>query len=147
LKVGESLRAFADRLERKEETLAQGRNSNFQEYYASARVKETKARLEALIRSVDEAGNRLKERMTWNDLREYKRRIKVFLEMVIKEGFAMKEETGFDRRGRARLYRIIHEIDNQLTAISDALMSQEKDRMKILASVAEIKGLLINLSL
>jgi hypothetical protein len=57
----------------------------------------------------------------------------------------LKETRGWDRRGRNRRYKILDEIDRILLDMADELLEHEEGRIRLLQSIGEIRGLLINL--
>lgn len=146
MKIGESLRTTIERIGiREEQRIQDSKSASFRDLYAQANQKLQKEELNQLITSIDEMGERLKKRFNWNDLQQYKARIRKFLEQVVRNGFASKEERGFDRRGRMKLYHIVSQIDDLLAELAEHLIQEERDQLEILKKLGEIRGLLINL--
>jgi uncharacterized protein YaaR (DUF327 family) len=146
MKVGESLRTTVERIGiREEQRVPDAKTPSFRDLYTQANLKLQKEELDRLLASIDEMGERLKKRFSWRDIQEYKERIRKFLEQVVRHGFATKEERGFDRRGRMKLYQIVSQIDDLLAELAQQLISEERDQLEILRKLGEIRGLLINL--
>lgn len=101
--------------------------------------------LRQMIEQIDIQGQRLAKSMTVRELRAYRTMVKRFLEDTVRRGIVLKETRGSDRRGRSRRYKILDEIDRTLLEMADELLTHEEGRIKILQSIGEIRGLLINL--
>ena len=50
-----------------------------------------------------------------------------------------------DRRGRHRVYGIIRLVDENLDALANELVKDEKDHLGILGKIGEIQGLLLDI--
>lgn len=101
--------------------------------------------LKQMIQQIDQQGQRLAKSMTVRELRLYKNMVKKFLEDTVRRGVGLKETRGWDRRGRNRRYKILDEIDRILLDMADELLEHEEGRIRLLQSIGEIRGLLINL--
>jgi uncharacterized protein len=146
MKIGESLKTTIERIGiRDEQRMQEAKSASFRDVFAKANQKLQQEELNHLLSSIDEMGERLKKRFNWSDLQQYKARIRKFLEQVVYNGFASKEERGFDRRGRMKLYHIVSQIDDLLAELAEQLIQEERDQLDILHKLGEIRGLLINL--
>jgi uncharacterized protein YaaR (DUF327 family) len=83
--------------------------------------------------------------MTVRELRQYKLLVKQFLEETARRGVNLKDTKGWDRRGRAKRYKILEEIDTELLNLADDMLASEQGRIDLLQKVGEIRGMLINL--
>src|SRR3984893_3328044 len=120
MKIGENLRTVVERIAiRDEQKTQEGKAQAFRDIYSQAETKLQKNELDRLLFSIDEVGERLAKRFSWQDIIQYKERIRRFLEQVVRNGFVSKEERGFDRRGRTKLYHIISQIDDILAELAD----------------------------
>jgi len=101
--------------------------------------------LRKMLEQIDQQGQRLAKSMTVRELRLYKNMVKKFLEDTVRRGVGLKETRGWDRRGRSRRYKILEEIDRILLDMADELLEHEEGRLRLLQSIGEIRGMLINL--
>ena len=69
----------------------------------------------------------------------------VFLNEVVYRSHKFSRENFLDRRGRHRVYGIIRKIDENLDALAEELVADEKDHLAILSRIGEIKGLLLDI--
>lgn len=99
--------------------------------------------LDESFERIEEAAAVLSERMRLEDLQRYKEALKEFLERAMRLGLIVREETGRDRRGRPQLLKLLAILDERVLEIADVLREAEKDRIRLLALIGEIRGLLI----
>lgn len=118
--------------------------TSFTEVMASKRTDLVIAKLQKLMEDIEDQGNVLAESQTVDDLRQYKKLVREFLDESVKHGLALEERRGFNRRGRTKIYKIVAEVDKKLLELTDAVLHQQEKGLKILDLVGEIKGLLIN---
>ena len=79
------------------------------------------------------------------DMKNYLGFVKEFLHAVVYGSHKFSRENFLDRRGRHRVYGIIRLVDQNLDELASELVSDEKDHLKILAKIGEIKGLLLDI--
>lgn len=109
---------------------------------AEANLQE---RIATLMQDIESQGAHLAKHMDIVDMRKYRKTIKEFLNEVVYRSHSFSRENFLDRRGRHRVYGIIKLIDKNLDELAEALMEEEKDHLKILARIDEIRGLLLDI--
>lgn len=117
----------------------------FSELMKSGRDEKAYAKLDKLMRDIDDQGKLLSESRTVDELRKYKGLIKEFMEDAVKLGLSLEERRGFNRRGRTKVYKIVKEVDRKLLDLTDAILKKEKKGLDILDMIGEIKGLIVNI--
>ncbi|BCJ87438.1 YaaR family protein [Effusibacillus dendaii] len=117
----------------------------FRDMLSLSKSRLAKSELDKLLQSIDQLGKELAKQRSWRAMMQYKERIRIFLEEVVKTGYGIKEKQGFDRRGRVKLYKIISELDDLMAQLAAEVLSEEKDELEILAKIGDIRGLLVNL--
>lgn len=98
--------------------------------------------------SVDIAGDELLERMTSEAFSNYRTKVKQFIGYIIKNNFSISrhKRAGFNRKGKPRDPAIQVQVINQkLDSLASDLLYNHMDKLKILAKVGEINGLLVDL--
>ncbi len=118
--------------------------TTFTEVMARKRTDLVIAKLQKLMEDIEDQGSVLAESQTVDDLRKYKKLVREFLDESVKNGLALEERRGFNRRGRTKIYKIVAEVDKKLIELTDAVLQKQEKGLKILDLVGEIKGLLIN---
>ncbi len=102
---------------------------------------------EKLVSLYDEIrvkGEKLTERMSISDLKEYRAKVSEFMNEVVTNSHEFSRQNFLDKRGRHRVYGIVKHVNKNLDDIAQELLKTEKDKMSILEKVDEINGLLID---
>lgn len=106
---------------------------------------ELRSRLELMMGEINEAGDKLSKKKDIRDMKHYRRLVKDFLNEIVTRSHAFSRENFLDRRGRHRIYGIIRLVDENLDALAQELMKDEKDNLEILSKIGEIRGLLLDI--
>ncbi|MFD0870370.1 Protein of uncharacterised function (DUF327) [Chlamydia abortus] len=117
----------------------------FSEFMRRHDQQVTADELQRILDQIHLQGERLAKSLTLRELRQYKLLVKKFLEETARRGVHLKETKGWDRRGRAKRYKLLEEIDAVLLSMADELLQQENGKIELLSKVGEIRGMLINL--
>lgn len=106
---------------------------------------ELQEKITALMEEITQQGERISKKKDIRDMKKYRSLIKEFMNEVINHSHEFTRENFLDRRGRHRVYGIIRLVDENLDALAQALVKEEKDNMEILSKIGEIRGLLLDL--
>jgi uncharacterized protein len=122
--------------------------TSFQQIMTEKQSSVTKQHISTLLEGITKQGERLTRSRSLKDLHEYKRLIKSFLQVVVKHGLSIEETTSFAySSSRERKLKVIKEIDTKLLELSEEMVKQEDQNIRLLDNIGEIKGLLIDLYL
>jgi uncharacterized protein YaaR (DUF327 family) len=102
-------------------------------------------RLELLLAQMDELGKRLLKSFSVYDLISYKNALKNFLADIHKKVYGIKEENGWTRGGRHKLYQRLELLDKELEELTKAVLDKQKDPVNLLNKLDTIRGLLVDL--
>lgn len=102
-------------------------------------------RLNLMMEEIVMQGDKLIKRMDVKDMKRYRTLIKEFLNEIVNRSHKFSRENFLDRRGRHRVYGIIRLVDEKLDELAQELVKDEKDHISILATVGEIRGLLLDI--
>ena len=102
-------------------------------------------KLEGLFADIQRQGGTLSESLNLKDLMKYKELIQKFLDYAVNKMYHLKEQSGWDRRGRHKVYTLVETVNKELEDLTKMLMSEQKDKISILAKVDEIRGLLVDI--
>ena len=102
-------------------------------------------KLNLLLNNISVQGQLIARHMDIRDMKKYRGLVKDFLNEVVYRSHKFSRENFLDRRGRHRVYGIIRLVDQNLDELASELVSDEKDHLKILAKIGEIKGLLLDI--
>ena len=102
-------------------------------------------RLEGLIGNITEWGKKIAEHRDIADLKHYRSLVKEFINEVVTNSHEFSRENFLDKRGRHRVYGIVRLVNEELDALAQDLLTNEKSHLEILARVDEIHGLLLDM--
>ena len=106
---------------------------------------DLQAKVDALLSDITTQGELIARHMDIRDMKKYRGLVKDFLNEVVYRSHKFSRENFLDRRGRHRVYGIIRLVDQNLDELASELVEDEKDHLKILAKIGEIKGLLLDI--
>lgn len=125
---------------------AQPTDDSFKFMLASSIEEEGLAeRLNLMMEEIVMQGDKIVKRMDVRDMRRYRTLIKEFMNEIVNRSHKFSRENFLDRRGRHRVYGIIRLVDEKLDELAQELVSEECDKIAILAKVDEIRGLLLDI--
>ena len=102
-------------------------------------------RLELLITDITVLGKKIAENRDIGGLKQYRALVRDFIEEVVTNSHEFSRENFLDRRGRHRVYGIVRQVNSELDALAQDLLTSEKSNIEILARVDEIHGLLLDM--
>ncbi len=102
-------------------------------------------RLSLIFDDITMQGKKISKHMDVRDMKRYRSLIKDFLNEIVNRSHKFSRENFLDRKGRHRVYGIIRLIDENLDALAEELMKEEKDNISILGKIGEIRGLLLDI--
>ncbi|MGP7818538.1 YaaR family protein [Niallia sp. 01092] len=143
MEVQKVSRASTEKIKSKDKTPTE--SISFQEVMSKNRQQMVHEKLTKLVEDIEGQGKKLAENRTVDDLRKYKKMVKDFMEEAVNNALKLEEQSGFNRRGRTKIYKIVKEVDKKLVDLTNTLLDKEKSGLDILGSVGEIRGLLINI--
>ncbi len=102
-------------------------------------------RLSALMGEITAQGERISKKKDIKDMRRYRSLVKDFMNEILNRSHKFTRQNFLDKKGRHRVYGIIHLVDQNLDELAEELLKDESDNLAILAKIGEIRGLLIDL--
>lgn len=106
---------------------------------------ELQQKLVSLMEQINEEGEKIAKKKDIRDMRRYRGLVKDFMNEIISRSHSFSRENFLDRKGRHRVYGIIRLVDENLDALAQELMKEEKDNLSILNKIGEIRGLLLDI--
>jgi len=119
--------------------------ASFNEHLRIAEKAHLKQVFDMELNAISELGQRLVKTMSLADLKEYKQKVANFLKMCISQGFSFNEERLSSRFGRTKILAIVRTVNQKLVDLGKELLSNNRDSLKVLALVDEIRGMLLDL--
>ncbi|GFN36737.1 YaaR family protein [Tepidimicrobium xylanilyticum] len=106
------------------------------------RIRE---QLRILYDKIEIQSEKLRDKLFIEDLIEYKKLVKEFLDVTVNNSHVFYKENSLDRRGRHRVYSLVKKVDNELDELTKDFLNIEENRIKILKRLEDIKGLLLDI--
>ena len=120
-------------------------DNDFQDVMNKQHTPDWKGDLDRLLKQLDELGQRLIKSFSVYDLKAYKETLGGFLKETLGRTYKIKEETTWSKKGKTKVYQIIQKINGELEEMSVLVISKQRDQMKLLAKLDQIRGLMIDL--
>ena len=116
-------------------------------FMLARRIEEAdlQAALTTMMEEITMQGDKLAKHRDIRDMKRYRALVKDFLNEIVGRSHSFSRENFLDRRGRHRVYGIIRLVDENLDNLAQELMKDEKDHLKILSMIGEIRGLLLDI--
>ncbi len=120
-------------------------NGFFASDLLKAADKQSKERLEALLREITEQGKRLGQVPTYGELKTYRELVRKFIGESVGAMYNLQSRTGWDRHGRQKMYTIIKQVDSTLAGLAEDVCQGQERQLAIMEKLDAIRGLLVDL--
>lgn len=121
------------------------KDSDFQGQLQQAEYKNYKGKLDQLAEQIFEQGRKVEKKADVKELIAYKRLISEFLSEFMNNTYKFSKQSSLDRRGRYRVYSTIKKINQELDNLTEDILSSQKDNLKVLQRLDDIRGLILDL--
>ncbi|KXZ39071.1 hypothetical protein SAMN05661008_01391 [Alkalithermobacter thermoalcaliphilus JW-YL-7 = DSM 7308] len=116
----------------------------FVEKFEKIKSDQVKEHLKGLYDKIVETSDKIGEKLYLQDLLQYKKLVREFLDVAVKNSHVFHQENFLDRRGRHRMYSIVKQVDRELDSLTKEFLKQEVDRLSIIKRLDDIRGLLLD---
>lgn len=107
--------------------------------------EEIRIELKSLYDKIETQSNKLSNKLFIDDLINYKKLVKDFLNISVKNSHIFFKENSLDRRGRHRIYSLVKKVDQELDELTQEFLDMENNRIDILKRLSEIQGILMDI--
>lgn len=119
-----------------------GAKKDFSQSFNFARERKNEQQLKKMLEDIKKKGNRLAVTKCYSDVHAYKKLIREYLESIMKHMYELKKDISF---WQTQYFMTVETIDDKLEELTKLLLSEEKDNMKIAATIDEITGLVVDI--
>ena len=150
MKVGETLGSpsnLTGTSGREDKKVTDSKETTFQGQLRLVETRSSEERLKALAEKIEEQGRKLSSRTDIRELKKYKNLISDFMEEAVGNSHKFSKQSFLDKRGRHRMYAVVKKVDEQLELLTHDVLSHEKDNIKILQRLDDIRGLILDIIL
>lgn len=102
--------------------------------------------LKVLYDKIETQTNKLQNKLFIDDLINYKKLVKEFLNITVNNSHIFFKESSLDRRGRHRIYSLVKKVDQELDELTKDFLDIENNRINILKRLDDIKGILMDIN-
>ena len=102
-------------------------------------------RLQRMADEITEQGKRLSRTPTYRELKVYRELIRQFVREAVQNTYVLQNRTGWDRRGRQKIYTLVQKIDTVLAELTELVKDGQENQLEILAKLDVIRGMLVDL--
>lgn len=106
---------------------------------------QIKIELEKLYEQIENKSAKLQDSLFIEDLVDYKKLIKEFLDVSVNNSHVFVKENSLDRRGRHRIFSLVKKVDLQLDELTKDFLDIENNRINILKRIDAISGILLDI--
>lgn len=125
---------------------AQGTRGAFRGRLIEAQIVQANTRLDEQLRAIDQIGEQLGRSLSIGDLKRYKGAIAAFFKDALRMGTQVKTQMEWDSQAwEHRTLVTIEKVNKELDELTELVHAQEQDRLKILAKIGDIKGMLLDI--
>ncbi len=122
-----------------------GSEMNFWSNLKHVESRNYEVRIKELADSIAKQGEKLGKNINIMELMVYKRLISEFLAEVVSDSYRFFKRSFLDRRGRHRVYAVIKKINEELDQLTKEVLSEQKDNIRILQRLDDIRGLIMDI--
>jgi uncharacterized protein len=101
--------------------------------------------IEDVLDKVFETGNKLKHEQSIENIKNYKKTVKQFLEYIIRKTIKIEEKTSGINILKRKKFTLIKIIDKKLESLAVDVLGRQKKQLEILGKIEEINGLIVDL--
>jgi hypothetical protein len=118
--------------------------SRFYDELKIAETEQVQIAFDNLVDEISRQGERFSKNPNFQELKTYKSLVKAFLAHVTEHMYSTEHHVGGTRL-KQKLYTVTRIIDERLEALSKLILEQQGKNIDLLATLDEIRGLLIDL--
>ena len=134
-----------DSNQKDEKKVKDSRGTSFQSQYRRTQAENTQERVSRLMEEIGKQGELLSSRIDIRELKRYKQLISEFLNETVNNSHKFLKENMLDRRGRHRVWAVVKKVNEELENLTKEVLQEEKDNIKILKCMEDIRGLLLDI--
>lgn len=101
--------------------------------------------LSLLMEEIKQQEEKLIERLTLAEVIRYRKLISRFLSTVVSNMYQFTKHDYFNSQGRHEIYAIVNRVNQKLEELVKEVLCSDRDKLRILSLIGDIRGLLIDL--
>lgn len=130
---------------KEEKKTSETREASFRGQLKKVETRSFEERINEMVSRIVQQGEKLGKKVDVRELKIYKRLISEFLDEAVGNSFRFSKQNLLDRRGRHKVYANIKQINTELENLTREILQGEKDNIRILQSIEDIRGLIVDI--
>lgn len=118
---------------------------NFKVKLTNLEQEEIRIKLNSLYENIETQSAKLQDSLFIEDLIQYKKLVKEFLNISVNNSHVFFKENSLDRRGRHRVFSLVKKVDQELDELTKDFIDIENNRINILKRLDDISGILLDI--
>jgi uncharacterized protein YaaR (DUF327 family) len=119
--------------------------TTFMDKFEKIKSDDVKEHAKKIYDKIVDKSEKIADRLYIQDLVDYKKLVKEFLNVVVTNSHVFTKENFLDRRGRHRVFSQVKQVDKTLADLTNDFLNQEVDRIKVVKKLDDIRGMLVDM--
>jgi uncharacterized protein len=146
VRISSDMTAAVPARERTEPRAAGAGQNSFRTQLAQAQSLQLGERIDKALAQIDDLGARLGQTLSMADLKRYRQALASLMRDLTTNMVEVRAELEWDSHNwEHRTLVTVRKVNEELEKLTELVVSQEQDRLSILAKIGEIKGMLLDL--
>lgn len=129
-----------------EKKVSENSNDTFRSTLSRVHAENYEAKIASLLDQIEAQAKKFSKKIDIRELKLYRKLVSEFLDEAINNSHKFSKENKLDRLGRHRVYAIIKRINEKMEDLTKEVLNDEKDNLKILQQLDDIRGLILDIS-
>ena len=148
MKIRNSFERSAELLDNKmtdDKRVRNSKGASFQSQYRRTQDETAREHVDRLLNEIGQQSETLSKKVDIRELKRYKELIAEFLQETVNNSHMFFKENVLDRRGRHRVWAVVKKVNEELENLTKEVLNSEKDNIKVLKSMEDIRGMLLDI--
>ncbi len=124
-----------------------GQNQAFYRQMTKLNEEQHLKYIKGLQAKIIEQGETIKEKADIEEIAKYRQLISELLNDLVSNSYTCSKSDSFDARGKHKIFVVIKTVNKKLDELANEILTEQKDKIKLLEMVDDIRGLLVDLFL
>jgi len=130
---------------RRENYPAKIQNTSFSGIIHDTQEKLIEQELSLLMEEIRQQEEKLIKHLTLAEVIRYRKLVSKFLSVVVSNMYQFVKHDHFNSQGRHEVYAVVNKVNQKLEELVKRVLYSDRDKLKILSLIDDIRGLLIDL--
>lgn len=97
------------------------------------------------LENIVKQGEKVAKRADLSEMHKYREMIRELLNETVSNGYEFCKSSRFDSRGRSKVFALIQRVNDKLSDMTQELLKEEADKIKLLSDIGDIRGMLVDI--